>query len=231
MKISFDYDETITTARGMELAQKLIDEGNTLYIISARQDKAPMLNRADKLGIPHSRVYATGSNKNKIEKIIELEIERHYDNNSDVIKELGSKGYQFFTDEEVFEEIKELLDHPKLSDDYKFNKIQEYIEQFKIVYGNTRTRNNTIKSANVHKFKYNTETGELVVKFQDGSVYTYFKVSQSDFDKFASGSGGVCKTSGENKWGKWEVGKSPSVGANVWQILMNYSYKKGGFID
>lgn len=133
--------------------------------------------------------------------------------------------------DEIIEEIRELLYHEKLSDDYKFNKIQEYIEQFKIVYGNTRTRNKSIKSSNVWKFKYDTETGDLVVKFQDGSVYTYFNVSLSDFEQFASGSGGTCKTSGSNKWGTWERGKSPSVGAAVWDILMKYSYSKGGFID
>jgi hypothetical protein len=41
-KISFDYDETLTTIRGMELAKKKIDEGYVVYIISARQDKEQM---------------------------------------------------------------------------------------------------------------------------------------------------------------------------------------------
>jgi hypothetical protein len=178
MKISFDYDDTLSTKRGMELAKKLIDDGNSLYIISARNDKEGMLKRADELGIPHSRVYATGSNKSKVEKILELEIERHYDNNSDVIKDLGSKGEKFFTTDEIFDEIDDLLNHPKLSDDYKFDKIHNLL--FKTIYGNTRTRNKSIKSSNVWKFKYNTETGDLVVKFQDGSVYTYFKVPLDD---------------------------------------------------
>lgn len=91
-KISFDYDETLTTAKGMDLAQKFIEQGADVYIISARQQKDEMLSRANKLGIPESRVYATGSNKAKIEKIKELQIETHYDNNTDVIKELGSIG-------------------------------------------------------------------------------------------------------------------------------------------
>jgi hypothetical protein len=91
-KISFDYDETLTTAKGMDLAKKFIEQGADVYIISARQQKDEMLNRASKLGIPESRVYATGSNKAKIEKIKELQIETHYDNNTDVIKELGSIG-------------------------------------------------------------------------------------------------------------------------------------------
>jgi hypothetical protein len=36
-----------------------------------------------------------GSNKAKIEKIKELNIVTHYDNNADVIKELGDIGKQF----------------------------------------------------------------------------------------------------------------------------------------
>ena len=54
-----------------------------------------MLARADELGIPHSRVYATGSNSAKVEKVKELGIEKHYDNNSDVIKDLPSTGEKF----------------------------------------------------------------------------------------------------------------------------------------
>ena len=110
----------------------------------------------------------------------------------------------------------------------KFNSVKEH---FKTIYGNTRTSNNSIKSSNVWKFKYNDKTGELVVKFQDGSTYTYDKVSLNDFQQFANGSGGTCSTEGENRWGTWEVGKNPSVGAAVWDVLMKYSYKKGGRID
>lgn len=88
MKISFDFDDTLNTKRGKELAQKEIDKGNELYIISARSNKEAMYNVADQLGIPHSRIYATGSNKAKIEKIRELGIERHIDNNSEVISKL-----------------------------------------------------------------------------------------------------------------------------------------------
>ena len=50
------------------------------------------LRQGKELGIPESRIYATGSNKAKIEKIKELQIVTHYDNNPDVIKELGSIG-------------------------------------------------------------------------------------------------------------------------------------------
>lgn len=97
-KISMDYDDTLSTERGKQLAKDLISKGNTLYIISARNSKDGMLSVANELGIPESRVYATGSNKAKVEKIKELGIVKHYDNNKDVIKELGSNGLQFVTE-------------------------------------------------------------------------------------------------------------------------------------
>ena len=94
-KVSFDYDDTLTTARGYGLALHEKFLGAELYIISARSNKQAMLARADKLGIPHSRVFATGSNRAKIQKIKDLNISKHYDNNKEVIKELGTRGIQF----------------------------------------------------------------------------------------------------------------------------------------
>lgn len=91
-KISFDYDETLTRSKIQDVAREYIDNGADVYIISARHNAGPIYKVADELGIPHSRVYATGSNKAKLEKIIELGIDKHYDNNADIIKQLGSKG-------------------------------------------------------------------------------------------------------------------------------------------
>ena len=94
-KISFDYDGVLSTEKGKEKAAQLIADGNTVYIISARGHKDNMLTTAKELGIPESRIYATGSNKAKVEKIKELGINTHYDNNPDVIKELGNVGKLF----------------------------------------------------------------------------------------------------------------------------------------
>ena len=94
-KVSFDYDETLSTAKGMKLAAEWINKGADVYIISARQEKDGMLIRAKALGIPESRVYATGSNKAKVDKVKSLGITIHYDNNEDVIKELGEVGRLF----------------------------------------------------------------------------------------------------------------------------------------
>ena len=94
-KVSIDYDDTLSTARGIELAKKLIDKGVTLYIISARNELTGMIQTAKDLGIPESRIFATGSNKAKVQKIKDLHITKHYDNNADVVKALGSTGKKF----------------------------------------------------------------------------------------------------------------------------------------
>ena len=94
-KVSFDYDDTLSTDQGKQIAKAAIADGNTVYIISARQDKEGMLSTAKDLGIPESRVYATGSNAAKIEKIKALGISKHYDNNQDVINAIGSTGQKF----------------------------------------------------------------------------------------------------------------------------------------
>jgi hypothetical protein len=88
VKLSFDFDGTLTQERVRMRAKRLIEQGNILYIISARSDKEGMLSIADDLGVPHDRVFATGSNQDKLSKILDLEINTHYDNNRDVISKL-----------------------------------------------------------------------------------------------------------------------------------------------
>jgi hypothetical protein len=94
-KISFDYDDTFSTAKGFDRAVNLVESGADVYIISARGEKDGMLPRANKAGILESRVYATGSNKSKVEKVKELNILIHYDNNQDVVNELPNVGRLF----------------------------------------------------------------------------------------------------------------------------------------
>jgi hypothetical protein len=91
-KVSFDYDDTLTTDKGKELAKRKIEEGKTVYIISARHSVSNMLSTAKELGIPLSRIYATGSNKAKVEKVLSLNIGTHYDNNTDVVNQLKGIG-------------------------------------------------------------------------------------------------------------------------------------------
>ena len=85
LKVSFDFDDTLTTKKGLELLRKELGEDNTIYIISARDNKMGMLNLAQRYNIAQSRVFATGSNQNKVDKLKELNIVRHYDNSQQVI--------------------------------------------------------------------------------------------------------------------------------------------------
>lgn len=91
-RVSFDYDGTLTTMKGLELLQKEQNDGSEIYIISAREDDDELLTFAAEHDIPESYVYATGSNEKKIEKVNEIGIVRHYDDNVDVIAEIGGVG-------------------------------------------------------------------------------------------------------------------------------------------
>ena len=130
-KVSFDYDDTLNTPMGRGIALTEIKSGSDVYIISARADKRRMLGLAEELGIPANKIFATGSNTNKIRMIKSLRIDKHYDNNEDVINELGNVGQQFcftcepvdynYSQEEL--EAKELLDFLKETDYEKFEAV------------------------------------------------------------------------------------------------------------
>jgi hypothetical protein len=84
-------------------------------------------------------------------------------------------------------------------------------------------------SSNVDRVKYFEEEKRLVVKFNDGSYYTYFDVDNDKFNAIIEGDA-ICKTEGQNEFGEWFVGKSPSVGAAIWKYLIdeNVRYEQGG---
>ncbi|CAB5218813.1 Phage-like element PBSX protein, XkdF [uncultured Caudovirales phage] len=130
-KVSLDYDDTLSTSRGKELAKKLIAEGKVVYIISARQEVQNMLGTAKELGIPESRVYATGSNKAKVEKIKELGITKHYDNNADVVKELGSIGSKFNYFFQVISEDEHIISGPlMIADELIYRNNEKFGEHY-----------------------------------------------------------------------------------------------------
>lgn len=128
MKVSYDYDETLTTDKGMEMAKRAIDRGDEVYIISARRDKQGMITRATELGVPLNRVIATGSNKAKVEKIKELKIDKHIDNNGDVIRMIPGIG-------EKFGKVKKIL----FDEDFNEDDVKKYKELgFKILVRSKR---------------------------------------------------------------------------------------------
>jgi len=129
--------------------------------------------------------------------------------------------------------IDEVLGHPRLSDEFKIKFFEELfgeeLTEENVEYAFKVWRGSSIPSSNVRRIVYNDESKEMVIQFQDKSIYTYFEVP---FQIFLDVSGGkaTCITTGENKFGRWFVGKNPSVGAAVWKYLRdsNIKYKKGG---
>lgn len=75
-------------------------------------------------------------------------------------------------------------------------------------------------SSNVDRLKYFEDTKELVIKFNDGSYYTYSGIDPDEFNAIVEGDA-TCRTSGSNEFGEWEIGKTPSVGAAVWKFLID----------
>lgn len=95
-KVSFDWDDTLSTRRGKNLLEQELSRGSIIYIISARNlTTKEMIDLSKEYRFPASNIYTTGSNKAKVEKIKELGIKRHYDNNFNVVQELGPVGIKF----------------------------------------------------------------------------------------------------------------------------------------
>ena len=90
MRISFDVDGVLDTERGFELAKRLINRGEDVFIITARNERfsREVYQIAEQLNIPRLRVYFTnGADKWKTIKAVR--IERHYDNNREQIEKIN----------------------------------------------------------------------------------------------------------------------------------------------
>ena len=95
-KVSFDWNETLSTPRGQEIAKRLIENGDEVHIISAVPEVNDRMKEvAKELGIPENRIHATGSNTAKVELVNKEGISKHYDNSQEVIDALGEKGIKF----------------------------------------------------------------------------------------------------------------------------------------
>jgi hypothetical protein len=91
-KISYDYDDTLSTERGLKMAKKDIAEGKQVYIITRRQNSASeqVYATADFLGIPHNRVIFTNGQYKWI-AVKHYGISKHYDNNPREIELIKEK--------------------------------------------------------------------------------------------------------------------------------------------
>lgn len=85
MKVSFDYDDTLTTDKGKELLKRRQQQGDEIFIITARRRSVEVIDFARQYGINH--IYFTAG-ADKWKTILELNIDVHYDNNAEQIKKI-----------------------------------------------------------------------------------------------------------------------------------------------
>jgi len=83
-RVSIDYDDTLATQRGKDLARKLLLEGKDLVVVTRRRDSemADVRRVAKEVGI--DKVYNTNG-RLKWSKLKELGIQRHIDNSMEEI--------------------------------------------------------------------------------------------------------------------------------------------------
>ena len=115
LKVSFEYDDTLSTNRGQELAKRLLSEGDDVHVVTRRSimQSGQVYKVAEELGIPKNKVHFTNG-KLKWETIKRLGIQKHYDNNSDEIKEIKDNA-------PLTQAIKFELDCPKATQDVETN--------------------------------------------------------------------------------------------------------------
>lgn len=85
-RVSFDFDGTLNTDAGRAYLEEEKSKGSEIYIISARKDAEYLQGFALANGIEKERVFAMGSDEEKIAKIKDLGIVKHYDNNKSVVE-------------------------------------------------------------------------------------------------------------------------------------------------
>ena len=91
-KISFDYDGTLSTTKGKELAAEKLATGHDVFIITARQredNNDAIYTTAERLGIPRSRIKYTNG-KDKWPYMVRYDIDIHYDNNQEQVDKINA---------------------------------------------------------------------------------------------------------------------------------------------
>ena len=91
MPISFDYDGTLSTKKGKDLAEKFISEGKDVRILTARDsnsDNSDLESTAKELGI--DKIYYTNG-RDKWSFVLKYGIKEHYDNNKEQVDKINEK--------------------------------------------------------------------------------------------------------------------------------------------
>jgi len=192
--ISFDYDDTLTTPEGFKLAKKLNEEGNNLYVITARDKITPqMIERAEAAGIPKENIITAGSDEAKVKIVKENNISKHIDNKESVIKALGDAG-ELFTPDKYPDLKADFVEMDLLDDDLNKLKeggfiVEEYpdggiISQEEIDAGNRAMMKARLAYADMHG---NPAAQRMVVApdqpydFGDGMTGTHYMASMDNY--------------------------------------------------
>ena len=144
--VSFDFDGVLTTKKGIDLLDAAVSRGTEVYIISARSDDKSLKEFASKHSVKLDNVFATGSNKAKVEKVKEIQVSKHYDNNPDVIKELGSIGEKFnFFGFQIVSEDEHIVTGPLMIANEKIYRNNELMGEHYVVFSTDTIKKIAIK--------------------------------------------------------------------------------------
>lgn len=93
MKISFDFDDTLTERHMQQLAALLCNSGADVYIITTRLTSfgQEVFLLADQLGIARDKIFFThGASKSPL--VEQLHIDIHFDDDPAEVESIGQKG-------------------------------------------------------------------------------------------------------------------------------------------
>lgn len=84
-----------------------------------------------------------------------------------------------------------------------------------------------LNSSNIWGTAYDPATRTMKVRFQGGAEYEYDGVPTNIYRALTNGQANA-RTKGSNRWGRWWIGKNPSMGAAMNQLIKekNYPYRK-----
>lgn len=80
-----------------------------------------------------------------------------------------------------------------------------------------------LQSSNIWGFNYDPDSRRLRVRFQGGSTYEYDNVPPYIYSIFHAGAV-PARTSGQNEFGRWWIGKNPSLGAAFYAMIRSGPY-------
>jgi hypothetical protein len=113
-RVSFDWDRSLTSQRGRSILEMELQRGNVIYIISDKNRVSlDMLDFAREYNIPGNNVFALNSNIEKVKKVKDLGVRRHYDNDPNVIRDLQSVGMAFDYDTSA---LPDFVNYPESGD-------------------------------------------------------------------------------------------------------------------